>query len=62
MNSRDRHLGWIGLIAGLIGIIVLNVAPLGGLIPLNRVLFALICTLVTILVLVSMNQSSGGKS
>ena len=62
MNARDRHLGWIGLVAGLIGIIVLNVAPLSGLIPLNRVLFALICSLVTILVLVSVTKRWDGEA
>ena len=62
MNGRDRHLGWIGLVAGLVGVIVLKVAPLHGLIPLNRVLFALICTLVTIWVLVSVTKRWDGEA
>jgi len=62
VNERDRHLGWIGLIAGFVGNFALNVAPLDDLLPLNRLLFAIICALATIWALVSLMRASGNRS
>ena len=60
VKPRDRHLGWIGIIAGFVGVIVLEVAPLEDLLTLNRVLFALICTLMVIWMLVSVTTPEDG--
>lgn len=61
MNQRDRRLGWIGLVGGFVGVLVLKVAPLDELLPLNKVLFALICSLSVVWMLVSVTRPKGGK-
>lgn len=52
VDSRSRLLGWIGAFGGLMGLAVLNLAPLDDLLPINQTLFALDCTLLVIWLLV----------
>ncbi len=59
MNNRDRRFAWIGIVAGSVGIIVLNVAPLDTLLPLNQVLFASVCALIVIWLLAFVTQGWG---
>lgn len=61
MKERDRQLGWIGVVAGIIGIIVLNVAPVEEMLPVNRMLFAWICTLMMGWLLVSLIGPWGNR-
>lgn len=62
MNSRDQHFGWIGVLAGLVSVAALHVAPLDALLPLNKVLFTVVCGLMAVWVLVSVIPSGGDKS
>ncbi|GJD95027.1 hypothetical protein [Methylobacterium iners] len=57
MNGRDRQLGWIGALGGLVGIIIMNVAPFHDLLPVNRTLIALICGLMFVWALASFTRS-----
>lgn len=61
MNLRDRRRGWIGIVGGFVAAIVLNVAPLDDLLPINRILFALICGLMITWGLASAIPSGGDK-
>ncbi|GJD95864.1 hypothetical protein [Methylobacterium iners] len=61
VNARDRRLAWIGVTGGLVGILVMNVAPLDALLPVNRALFAMVCILLAIWVVLAIIPDGDGS-
>ena len=52
MDTRSPLFVWIGAVGGLIGFWVFNAAPLDDLLPLNQALFAALCGLLVIWLLI----------
>ncbi len=61
MDPSGKHVGWAGGLGALVGFVIVRYAPLDAMLPLNRPLFALVCSLLTIWVSISVTRVLEGK-
>lgn len=61
MKLPDDWLVSVGALSSAVGFLVLGIAPLDDLLPINRVLFATICSLLTAWVLIHIIRILGGR-